>query len=88
VATPKGPGAVFYVRNLPPAYATPEAVSVLLDSRKGEPGYVGTMFRADVVAVHEHERSEMPPYPLCHGAPTIADCIAVGYCRRNPNCGE
>ena len=29
-----------------------------------------------------------PPYPWCVGAPTIADCIATGYCKRNPNCGE
>ena len=54
VTTPKGPGTVAYVRNLPP----------------------------DVVTVQE------PPYPWCHGAPMVADCIAVGYCRRNPNCGE
>lgn len=49
VTTPRGPGTVAYVRNLPPAYTTPEAVSVVLDSDKDKPGYAGTIFRADVV---------------------------------------
>jgi hypothetical protein len=29
-----------------------------------------------------------PPYPWCHGNPTIKDCIEAGYCRRDPSCGE
>ena len=49
VTTPRGPGTVAYVRNLPPTYTMPEAVSVVLDANKGQPGYAGTGFRADVV---------------------------------------
>jgi hypothetical protein len=29
-----------------------------------------------------------PPYPWCHGNPTIKDCIEAGYCRRDPSCGD
>lgn len=28
------------------------------------------------------------PYPWCRGNPTREDCAKVGYCRRDPNCGE
>jgi hypothetical protein len=28
------------------------------------------------------------PYPWCRGNPTVKDCIRLGYCARDPNCGE
>ena len=49
VLTPLGPGRVIYVRNAPPDYREPEAVSVLLDSRKLDAAfgrYHGTVFPA------------------------------------------
>lgn len=33
-------------------------------------------------------RTVTTPYPWCYGAPTKADCIAAGYCRREPTCGD
>lgn len=29
-----------------------------------------------------------PPYPWCSGNPTVADCVKIGFCLRDPNCGE
>lgn len=31
---------------------------------------------------------DQAPYPWCHGAPTVADCVARGYCAKNPGCGD
>lgn len=31
---------------------------------------------------------ECAPYPWCRGNPTVKDCIRLGYCARDPNCGE
>lgn len=28
------------------------------------------------------------PYPWCRGNPTVKDCIRLGYCARDQNCGE
>ena len=33
-------------------------------------------------------RGRLTPYPWCYGAPTKAACIAAGYCRRSPSCGD
>jgi hypothetical protein len=43
VTTPEGPGRVVYVRMLPPDYATIAAISVYLESKRGQFGYTGTM---------------------------------------------
>ena len=32
--------------------------------------------------------SEHLPYPWCIGAPTKAECARLGYCRRQPTCGD
>lgn len=53
VQTPLGCGSVQYVRNRPPLYSEPDAVSVLLDSKKGYAGYTGTMFDAGKVYLLE-----------------------------------
>ncbi len=53
VDTPVGPGRVAYVRMAPPTYSTPEAVSVVLDARRGDPRYTGSIFSAsDVTPRH------------------------------------
>ncbi len=31
---------------------------------------------------------ECAPYPWCRGNPTVKDCIRLGYCAKDPNCGE
>lgn len=31
---------------------------------------------------------ESAPYPWCRGNPTVKDCIRLGYCAKDPNCGE
>ena len=49
VSTPLGNGYVAYVRMSPPEYTTPHAVSVVLDKRKENPGYTGTILSAAVV---------------------------------------
>lgn len=46
VSTPLGAGEVVWVRMHPPKYITPIACSVVLDSRRGSPGYTGTAFPA------------------------------------------
>jgi hypothetical protein len=28
------------------------------------------------------------PYPWCRGNPTMDGCRLVGYCQRNPSCGD
>lgn len=47
---------------------------------------------ADTLAQMEESAANFtgaqPPYPWCPGAPTRAACIALGYCKRDPNCGE
>lgn len=42
-------GKVIYVRMSPPEYVEVGAVGVRLDSKRDEPGYHGTVFRADRV---------------------------------------
>ena len=49
VNTPSGVGTVQYVRMVPPAYASVEAVSVRLDVKADRPGYTASMFPADRV---------------------------------------
>lgn len=49
VLTPIGPGTVVYVRFGGPRYVEVEAISVLLDSRRGQAGYSGTLFRPEEV---------------------------------------
>ena len=50
VSTPLGPGRVAWVRMADaPPYDRPASVSVLLDSRRGDPGYTGTVLAADKV---------------------------------------
>ena len=44
-----GLGRVAYVRFAPPKYIKPEAYSVVLDSRRTDPNYTGTMFMAERV---------------------------------------
>jgi len=46
VQTPLGAGTVAYQRMAPPAFSTPEAISVVLDSRRHDPRYTGTIFPA------------------------------------------
>ena len=46
VLTPLGPGGVTYVRMAPPTFAEPAAVSVVLDSRRDDLNYTGTIFAA------------------------------------------
>jgi len=50
VSTPLGLGTVAYVRMAPPDYSSAQAVSVVLDARRGKPGYTGTMFKASDVS--------------------------------------
>lgn len=49
VNTPDGPGTVGFVRMAPPNYSQPEAVSVILNSKRNNPNYKGTMYSANVV---------------------------------------
>lgn len=59
VSTPSGPGTVAYQRMAPPKYAKPEAVSVVLDKRKGKTSYTGTMFLpADIKVLKEGAETE------------------------------
>ena len=46
VMTPAGAGTVVYVRNGPPDYATPVAISVRQDAHRDRPGYSGTVWPA------------------------------------------
>lgn len=39
----------------------------------------------DVLGIKD---AECAPYPWCRGNPTVKDCIRLGYCARDPNCGE
>jgi hypothetical protein len=45
VTTPGGPGSVAYIRLNAYDRHSVDAVSVVLDSRRAEPGYVGTIYR-------------------------------------------
>lgn len=51
VNTPNGKGKVGYVRMRAPEYSVPEAVSVVLDNRKDDPAYKGTVFPAEEIWV-------------------------------------
>jgi len=46
VMTPGGVGRIAYVRNAPPSFSEPLAVSVILDSKKNYPTYTGTTYLA------------------------------------------
>jgi hypothetical protein len=49
VRTPYGAGTVAYVRMSPPDFRTIAAVSVVLDSRRADPRYTGTIVPANQV---------------------------------------
>ncbi len=53
VQTPLGPGRVAYQRMAPPDYREAAAVSVVLDARRAQPGYTGTIFAAAVVQPYD-----------------------------------
>ena len=44
VVTPDGPGTVAYVRMASPYFSTVAAVSVALDTKRGLPGYTGSVY--------------------------------------------
>ena len=46
VMTTKGVGTIVYKRMLPPNYVEAATYSVLLDNKKDEPNYVGSLFIA------------------------------------------
>jgi hypothetical protein len=46
VNTPKGIGKVLYVRMAPPSYSEVASVSVILESKKNDPKYTGSIFSA------------------------------------------
>jgi hypothetical protein len=48
-------GRVVYVRFAPPDFTTPCAYSVVLDANLGRPGYVGTVYSAELVSLAEEE---------------------------------
>ena len=50
VLTPYGRGTVAYVRMAAPDYREPEAVSVILDAKRGQLGYAGTIVPAASVS--------------------------------------
>jgi hypothetical protein len=50
VNTPQGPGKIVYVRMAPPTYSEVASVSVALESRQNEPGYSGTIFKAEDIS--------------------------------------
>jgi hypothetical protein len=49
VNTPHGAGNVAYVRMNPPDFTTIAAVSVVLDSKRSNPSYTGTIMPAEHV---------------------------------------
>lgn len=49
VETSLGRGTVAYQRMAPPTYSYAESVSVVLDTRRQDPAYRGTIFPADQV---------------------------------------
>lgn len=52
VITPCGPGKVAWVRMAGPDYLIPQAVSVMLDSKKNHITYTGTVFPAGDIRPH------------------------------------
>lgn len=42
--------------------------------------------RGQLLEVAPEERK--PPYPWCPGNPTREACAELGYCSRDPSCGE
>jgi hypothetical protein len=44
-------GLVNYIRNAPPDFSKPEAVSVILKNKQFMPGYNGTIFPAEKVRI-------------------------------------
>ena len=53
VLTSLGEGYIVSIRNGPPDFSEPEAVSVFLECKKNEPGYYGTMFLAKDIRLKE-----------------------------------
>ena len=49
VTTPLGAGHVAYQRMAPPDYRDAEVVSVVLDAKRVQPNYSGTIFPAELV---------------------------------------
>lgn len=61
VSTALGKGTVAYVRMAPPTYTEVEAVSVVLDAKRGQPGYTGTILdSSQVIPDTEGESSYRP----------------------------
>lgn len=54
-------GTVAYVRMAPPSYDTIAAVSVVLDCRRDDPGYTGSVFAAEQVTPVHSRDSELCP---------------------------
>jgi len=57
VRTPLGAGRVAYVRLRPPDFREVDAVSVVLDSRRHDLSYAGTIFAADGIRKDDQEDS-------------------------------
>lgn len=51
VQTPHGCGYIAFVRMKPPTYSEVEACSVILDSRRKDPFYRGSMYSAESVTL-------------------------------------
>lgn len=49
VSTSRGKGTVAYVRMAPPTFSEVDAVSVVLDSKRGQLGYTGTILDSSQV---------------------------------------
>jgi len=83
VQTPLGAGTVAYQRMAAPAFSTPEAVSVVLDARRHDPRYTGTIFPAGDVTPEERDcevcggsgRKEPDPHSIAGGS-VIEPCAA------------
>lgn len=59
--TPLGPARVAYQRMAPPRYDVPQAVSVVLDTRRPDLDYAGTVFPADQIAPYSPELATLHP---------------------------
>lgn len=84
VMTSRGAGSVAYQRMAPPDYATPEAVSVVLDSERYRNGYAGTIFSAADVAPEATTPARALTCDMtndCHEPITHIDEKGYIYCR-------
>ena len=65
VITPNGPGVIVSMRMAPPNYSKAESYSVILDSKRNQLGYSGSVYPAEQVqALNEVQEGdyEDPPY--------------------------